>query len=199
MEWNQRYAEGDTPWDKGEVAPPLRAYFDKSAVDVGQHLLVPGCGRGHDTHYLASLGHEVRGIDLATRAIEEARRRATYSGEHYEIQDFFELPDAYYEAFSAVVEHTFFCAIEPHRREDYVKQAAWCLKAQGLLLGVFFTAFDKKNDAEPEGPPYASSQEELEKLFSTAFEIVDRQPAHEQFPDRLDATEEIWLFQKRSP
>jgi len=83
LEWQRRYEEKDTPWDKGMAAPPLVHYLRENTI--AGHVLVPGCGRGHDVRALARQpGCSVVGLDLAPAAVAEASRldaRETVEGE----------------------------------------------------------------------------------------------------------------------
>ena len=71
MDWNRRYIEGDTPWDKGDAHPALGVALAQSALSG--RVLVPGCGTGHDVRALAGQGLEVTGLDIAPLALEKAR------------------------------------------------------------------------------------------------------------------------------
>ena len=46
MDWNLRYEEGDTPWDKGGAHPVLADMLSRRPFSG--RVLVPGCGRGHE-------------------------------------------------------------------------------------------------------------------------------------------------------
>ena len=70
MDWNRRYEENDTPWDKGEAHPVLRDMLAHDALSG--RVLVPGCGSGHDVRELARHGLEVVGLDVAPLALERA-------------------------------------------------------------------------------------------------------------------------------
>ena len=71
MEWDQRYQENDTPWDRGEPAPPLVEYLEDNRLRG--RVLVPGCGPGHDARFLASHGCDVLGVDIAQLALQKAK------------------------------------------------------------------------------------------------------------------------------
>ncbi|HEY0256443.1 MAG TPA: methyltransferase domain-containing protein, partial [Candidatus Methylacidiphilales bacterium] len=126
LEWERLYEQNDTPWDKGTPAPSLIRFLEKNTI--AGRVLVPGCGRGHEVHALAKQpGCLAVGLDLSPTAIAEAIRLTM--GEDLEASskflegDFFALPSSLTGAFDWLVEHTFFCAIEPQRRSDYVRSA----------------------------------------------------------------------------
>lgn len=74
-DWNQRYREGDTPWDSGIPSRELRRVLDEEAVTPCRALEL-GSGTGTNAVYLAARGFDVTAIDVAAPANELARRRA---------------------------------------------------------------------------------------------------------------------------
>lgn len=68
------------PWDTG-VTPPevVEAIEGQSALTPGRALDL-GCGTGTNSLYLARHGWQVVGVDIATPAIRQARRRAKEAG-----------------------------------------------------------------------------------------------------------------------
>jgi len=176
MDWNSRYADDDTPWDKGGGHPVLRDMLTHGALRG--RVLVPGCGTGHDVRELARLGLSVTGLDIAPLAIGRARGYDKVADETYMLGDFF-APDAGV-VFDGLFEHTCFCAIDPARRADYVRSAASAIKPGGRLLAVFFT--DPENDGA--GPPFGCTREELDALFGRDFRLLDESGEIPTFPER---------------
>ena len=189
MDWNQRYEQDDTPWDKGEAHPVLLGMLTHGAL-TGR-ILVPGCGTGHDVRALAARGLDVTGLDLAPLALEMARAHAAAGGEKYLLGDLFDLPAALESSFDGIFEHTCFCAIDPVRRGDYVDAVASLLKPGGRLLSVFF--LDPGNDGE--GPPFGCATEEIDDLFSPHFRLLEEDSAIPTFPER-EGRELLRLFRR---
>lgn len=140
-------------------------------------VLAIGCGLGHDVRALAAShpGVEAVGLDLSPTAVAMAREIPTVNAERYKEGDLFDLPEGMLEAFDWVWEHTCFCAIDPDRREDYVRAVWTALRPGGQLLGVFY--LDPYDDEHQPGggPPHGTSLAELEERFvqSGRFEIID--------------------------
>lgn len=88
-------------------------------------------------------------------------------------KDFFELPalSALQESFDLLLEYTFFCAIDPSLRPQYVEAAAKLLKPGGYLVGLFFPT-----STEQAGPPFLVTKSEVEELFAPRFELVFETP-----------------------
>lgn len=182
------------PWEKGQPSPPLLELMERS-VDWGEGpVLVPGCGFGHDVRALAVLGIPVIGVDLAPTAVERAREFPVTGGESFELGNFLDPEWRVGRTFSAVWEHTCFCAINPADRGRYAEAVAGCLEEGGLLAGVFFlNPFDEGEEAV--GPPFGVTMEELDTWFSPWFERVDGWVPTVAFPGRA-GREWIGLFRK---
>ena len=120
--WQQRYEQDSIGWDMGQVSPPLQAYIDQLPESAkSQAVLVPGAGNAYEVGYLHEQGFtNVTLVDFAPAPIEAfAERYPDFPAEHLICADFFELSPAQYQ-FDWVLEQTFFCAINPARRDEYV-------------------------------------------------------------------------------
>ena len=187
MDWNRRYIEGDTPWDKGAAHPALGVALAQSALSG--RVLVPGCGTGHDVRALAAEGLEVTGLDIAPLALEKARAHQPVGDEQYFLGDLFALPAGFKQSFDGVFEHTCFCAIDPSRRVDYVTAIASVLKPGGRLLAVFF--LDPDNDGH--GPPFGCTTGEIDEIFAPHFRLLEEYAGIPTFPER-EGRELLRLF-----
>jgi SAM-dependent methyltransferase len=194
LEWERRYEENDTPWDKGAAAPPLVHYLRNNAISG--RVLVPGCGRGHDVRALAMQpGAVVTGLDLSPTAIAEATRMKVETGvgasSAYVVGDFFRPAPEMIGAFDWVVEHTCFCALEPRQRTEYVGGAFASLRPGGKIFGIFYL-----NPDTDSGPPFAISRTDLVDLFTPHFTVLDEWVPKFSFPGR-ENRELVLILQKR--
>lgn len=179
--WSTLYRTGDTRFDKGRVAPPIARMARDGDLPRGR-ILVPGAGRGHDALALAQLGFMTTAVDLAPEACEAAVAEARTLGVPLEVR----CEDALVETlrarrgqFDAIVEHTFFCAIDPALRPEYVEACADLLRPGGVLAGLFFVL------GRPGGPPFDVTETEIRGLFGTRFALERLRPAPDSFPERL--------------
>jgi hypothetical protein len=170
-------------------------------------VLVPGSGRGLDALELAEHGCSVVAIDWSAAAIAEltARCAGTQSKSVSSISviqgDFFRIDP---QPVDIVAEHTFFCALAPQLRGDYVKQVAAWMKPGGYLVGDFFVVEEEVASGLPglslthvgEGPPFAVSERELRKLFAPFFSCHALRPAKHPEPDRRPGLEWVGIFRR---
>jgi methyl halide transferase len=167
-DWQRHYDANDLGWDLGQVAPPFVKLWQEKKLPLGK-VLIPGCGRGHEVIFLAENGFEVTGIDYSEGAVtylKDALQKKNLQGQILH-QDFFSLDDSHAGVYDWVLEQTFFCAISPKHRRDYVMNVARLLKPGGILAGLFYHT-DKQG-----GPPYNTTREDIEKYFSDNFEILE--------------------------
>jgi SAM-dependent methyltransferase len=194
LEWQRRYEENDTPWDKGVAAPALITFLREK--QIAGRVLVPGCGRGHEVRALGAQSQAtVIGLDLSARAIAQARELSAHSMAEQRIDfvegDFFHLPSDFKMSFDWVVEHTCFCAIEPRQRLDYVLAASAVLRTGGKIFGIFYINPDTES-----GPPFAVSKDELSEWFDPHFSLLDEWVPWESFPGR-ENRELVRIMQKK--
>lgn len=179
--WQQRYEQDSIGWDMGEVSPPLKAYIDQLPESVkDQAILVAGAGNAYEVGYLHEQGFtNVTLVDFALAPIEAfAERYPDFPSTHLICADFFSLSPEQYQ-FDWVLEQTFFCAINPSRRDEYVKQMAALIKPKGKLIGLLF---DK--DFGRDEPPFGGTKDEYQQRFEINFDIEIMEPSYNSHPAR---------------
>jgi methyl halide transferase len=192
LAWDRAYQESTTPWDLGGPTPEFLRLLEEEKIFGGKpgfatsgsdapKVLIPGCGRGYDVLAFAECGFQVVGLDFSAEAIQDARKiqaeREAKLGRSLRVEwgegDFFHWSMGLenQSRFDFLVEYTFFCAIAPARRADYVKAAHRVLKPSGTLVGLFFP-FEKRDG----GPPFALDLENVKADFSNLFSGEWREP-----------------------
>jgi len=176
--WEEKYLNGQTGWDMGVVSPPLTAFVDQWKSKESS-ILIPGCGNAYEAVYLARNGfRNVTVVDIAAaplRNLHEKLDSGKLNTVRLQQTDFFELQGR----FDLMLEQTFFCAIDPAMRSQYVHKAAELLSPGGVLAGVLFATH-----FADEGPPYGGTEQEYRTLFSERFCIDTMAPCHNSHPKR---------------
>jgi methyl halide transferase len=159
MDWEQRFADNTTPWERPGLHPAFEHWRDADAFDAVSHVIVPGCGRSPELKAFAALGKSAIGADLSPTALTWQKASLAQDGLNAELIEADILlwrPDA---PLDAVYEQTFLCAIPPRLRVEYETAVFDWLKPGGQLFALFM------QKDEPGGPPYGCAIPAMQELF----------------------------------
>jgi methyl halide transferase len=176
--WDERYRQSNTGWDIGSPSTPLKFYIDQlSNKDIS--ILIPGCGNAYEAEYLAEKGFgNIHLIDIAPTVVETLQN--TYKNNKaitVSLGDFFE----HHGQYDLILEQTFFCAIDPLLRPQYVKKMHELLVPNGKLSGLLFGV-----EFEKAGPPFGGKKEDYKLLFEPYFTIDIMETAYNSIPPRAN-------------
>jgi hypothetical protein len=159
--WSSRYLTHQTGWDIHQASPPLTDYIDQWD-NKQSRILIPGCGNAYEADYLLQKGFEhVTLLDISTVLVNQLKQHFTGKPISILHEDFFDHDGQY----DLILEQTFFCALQPVRRSDYVNKTHSLLHPGGTLAGVLF------NRHFEGGPPFGGNAEEYWNLFEKKFRI----------------------------
>lgn len=173
--WENRYQKEDTGWDAGKTTTPLKEYIDQLS-DKNLKILIPGAGNGYEFDYLIENGFKnVFVIDIAETPINNIKKRNPEYSSHIIHDDFFTFNDT----FDLILEQTFFCALLPNLRSQYVKKMTTLLNPKGKIAGLLFDF-----PLTEVGPPFGGSKKEYLELFSEKFHIKTLEKAYNSIKPR---------------
>lgn len=182
--WDELWKQDLTPWDDGQMQPPLRSLIESKELELPPtgRALVPGCGSGYDAIFLGSaIGYDVVGLDISSKAVECAQKNLTSSGiegltskVEFQSADFFELdPKDDNEKFDIVYDYTFFVAIPPSLRPTWGTQMSRLVKQNGYLITLVYPILAHTE----QGPPFYVRPEHYPPVLGEGWEkVVDRTP-----------------------
>lgn len=161
--WDRKYQTQSTAWDLGQVSPPIKSYID-TLKNKNSRILIPGCGNCYEANYLLEKGFtNITLIDIAPTLVKKLKNKYRDNAKITVILgDFFE----HVATYDIIIEQTFFCALPPALRTQYVLKMHQLLAEEGKIIGLLFNrAFDG-------GPPFGGSHKEYEMLFKETFDIL---------------------------
>ena len=187
--WENRYDNLLTGWDIGYVSTPIKTYIDQLA-NKDLKILIPGAGNSYEAEYLWKNGFKsVFVLDIAKQPLKNLKNRIPeIPNENLLNQNFFDLEDN----FDLIIEQTFFCALEPKLRAQYVRKMRSLLNSNGKLIGLLFDF-----ELTEQGPPFGGNKSEYLTLFSEYFKIKTLNRSYNSIKPREDK-ELFFIFEKIS-
>ena len=186
--WEERYQKGEISWNVGNVTTPIKEYIDQ-LTNKNIKILIPGAGNGYEFDYLIEKGYKNSFVvDYAETPLENLKKRIPNLDNNQIINaDFFELEGKY----DLIIEQTFFCALNPELRMEYVQKMKSLLNPKGKIVGLLF-----QFPLTTEGPPFGGSKEEYNALFANDFSIITMETASNSIKAR--AGKELFIiFEKK--
>ena len=186
--WEDRYSNNETGWDVGKITSPLKEYIDQ-IEDKSIKILIPGAGNSYEFEYLINNGFEnIYVLDFAQSPLDNIKKRIPNCTVTQLLKsDFFKHEGSY----DLILEQTFFCALDPSLRKEYVQKMQSLLNPNGKLVGLLF-----QFSLTEVGPPFGGSKEEYELLFTNDFEIKLLETANNSIKAR-QGNELFFIFIKK--
>ena len=181
--WNNKYINNEHGWDIGFPTPIFKNWSLEFNHPNNINICIPGCGYGHDAIYLSENGFNVYAFDFSHKAIDHINKKAN-NNLKAECIDFFHLDDTYNDFFDYILEYTFYCAIDPQRRNNYINKCHQILKDKGKIIAIMLPVGDVEK--ENNQPPFPVSYLELKKKFSKKFNVLEIKKSNQSIEARKD-------------
>ncbi|MBI5021311.1 MAG: class I SAM-dependent methyltransferase [Ignavibacteriales bacterium] len=156
----------NTPaWEIGR--PQREIVMLEASGEIHGMVLDVGCGSGENALYLSKNGYDVIGVDVATAAIDRARKKATVRKARglFLLQDALSL-DTLGIKFDTIIDSGLFHVFSDNARLKFVKSIESSLRIGGTYLLLCFS------EHEPEGwGPRRVTQEEIINSFREGFKL----------------------------
>ena len=180
-DWVRMWEEGSTAFHQGETNKVLEAFAEQVFGENIGRAFVPLSGKTLDMVFLAERADEVVGVEIAEQAVQEffveraeqpeisAGPPLVYSAAKYRlfVADFFAIETELTGPIDAVFDRAALVALDAETRVRYAHQLAGMLRVGAKILLVTFD-YDQ---AQMAGPPFAVSDDEVQELFGSAFDI----------------------------
>ena len=185
--WENRYAKDETGWNIGYASTPIEKYISQ-LQDKSIKILIPGAGNSFEAESLWNKGFSNTFVlDIAKQPLENLRNRVKdFPDEQLLHHDFFDLNNK----FDLIIEQTFFCALNPNLRAQYVEKMFQLLNPKGKLAGLLFDF-----PLTESGPPFGGSLKEYESIFSKYFKINTLERATNSIKER-QGKELFFIFER---
>tara|TARA_B110000444_G_C18666698_1_gene513289 strand:+ start:256 stop:837 length:582 start_codon:yes stop_codon:yes gene_type:complete len=186
--WDLRYQNNEIGWDIGYISTPLKKYIDQ-LTNKNIKILIPGGGNSYEAEYLHNLDFKnVFVLDISPTALTNLKNRVPDFPKNHLINiDFFKLNNS----FDLILEQTFFCALTPKLRDNYVLKMNQLLRPNGKLVGLLFNIPLNKDR-----PPFGGTKKEYLSYFKTYFKIEIMELSYNSISERTNNELFIKLIKK---
>jgi thiopurine S-methyltransferase len=192
--WHNKWAANQIGFHLPEVNPYLQRHW---AAPATARVLVPLCGKSLDLSWLAGRGHQVFGVELSEKAVEDFFNEhqvqpqisakgafKVYRGDAIELWcgDFFALTADDVADCAALYDRAALIALPAPMRERYAAHLQQILAqgVQGLLITLDY------DQAQMPGPPFAVADEEVQRLLGDVWQM--------QVLEEQDVLGDSWKF-----
>lgn len=198
--WQSRWRKDNTGWHMDNVYPPLANIWSQLSIKSSAKVFVPLCGKSLDLRWLVERGHQVTGVDVSQKALEDVINYTNqsftkdsshgftiYRSESLELWqgDFLKLPVKKIPQPDVIYDKASIVALPPEMRGSYAQKIlSLCGKHTHIILQTF-----EYDQSEMNGPPFSVDENELKHHFGHDFEFT---LMHEQ-----SKLEELSKFQQR--
>jgi len=184
--WYKKWDSNQIGFHQAEANPYLQRYWPELAIAPSARVLVPLCGKSLDLLWLAGQGHQVLGVELAERAVEdffvehklepqisEQGAFKVYRSDAVELWcgDFFALTAEDVAGCTALYDRAALIALPEAMRERYATHLQQLL-AQGMKGLVITLDYDQ---TQIPGPPFAVSDDEVQRLLGQGWQVENLQ------------------------
>ena len=180
--WLTRWREGRIQFHVDTRNPILDRYVDRLLPEGFGRVFVPLCGKSVDLGWLDEQGHEVVGVELAEKAVEdlfkELGRNPTITtqgafqscrsdGLEVLVGDLFELDAEVTGKFDAIWDRAALVALRPSDRDRYASHLREFLQSNGYIL-LCTISYD---ESKMEGPPFSVCADEVHRHFENILRV----------------------------
>jgi len=171
--WDEAYRDNNAPWDIGRPQPAILRVAEWGGFV--EPVLDSGCGSGEHALLAASMGLEVKGVDVAGEAIERARAKARQRGLSAEfvvgdvlaLKDIVRLDAPFRTVLDVGCFHTFANADRPL----YASSLAAVTEPGAVLHLLCFSEHTPGNDG-----PRRVTQGEITATFAREWDVESIEP-----------------------
>ena len=206
--WHDRWAKNEIGFHKSEANPFLVKYVHELALNKGNRVFLPLCGKTLDIPWLLSNGYRIAGSELSALAIDQLfsglgvtptitknGRIAHYHANNIDIfvGDLFDVTRTMLGPVDAIYDRAALVALPDTIRSRYTAHLTDITNHAPQLLICY--EYDQR---AAEGPPFSISHEEVRRHYADQYQLTLL--TSEEVPGGLKgkcaATEHVWLLQQ---
>jgi len=207
--WHDKWEKNQIGFHESDTNPLLLKHFHELALDKGNRIFLPLCGKTRDIAWLLSEGYRVVGAELSEIAVKQlfeelgiTPKISNSSGTllHYQannidlfVGDIFELTADILGDIDAVFDRAALVALPPETRIRYASHLANITANAPQLLICF-----EYNQSIMNGPPFSIVPSEVEQHYAANYKLslLGKPNLEGGLKGKVEAVEAVWLLQQ---
>lgn len=180
--WQDKWQKNEIGFHEPDVNPLLVEHISALALEPGDRIFLPLCGKTLDIAWLLSQGYRIVGVELVELAIEQlfaelelepdisrAGTLLCYQAPGIDIYvgDLFDLSVDELGTVDAVYDRAAFVALPPEMRASYAKKMTEVTHSADQLLITF-----EYDQSLMSGPPFSSTHSDVENSYQPAYQLT---------------------------
>ncbi|MBA6412248.1 thiopurine S-methyltransferase [Parahaliea sp. F7430] len=207
--WHEKWAKNEIGFHEKDGNRLLSEHLHQLALQPGQRILLPLCGKTRDIARLLAQGYQVVGIELSELAIEQlfeeleikakiaqAGELSIYSADSIDIfvGNIFSVDENTLGHVDAIYDRAALVALPEVLRMEYVDHLARIAHQAAQLLITF--EYDQK---AMDGPPFSITQAAIKQYYGDAYQIehIASEAVSGKLKGLVEASEDVWLLKPR--
>lgn len=179
--WHDKWQRREIAFHREQINPYLSAYFPTLALQAGQTVFLPLCGKTKDVSYFLQLGLQVVGVELSEVAVQELFADLGVQPEISDVLgmrcyqttqlrifvgDFFKLTTEHLGRIDAIYDRAALVALPLTMRQAYTKHLLNLSHNAPQLLITY-----EYEQSLVDGPPFSISRNEVEQHYASVYTI----------------------------
>lgn len=202
--WHQRWQNNELGFHEQQANGLLVEHFETLAVEPGNRIFVPLCGKTRDIGWLLGQGYQIAGVELSEKAvtalfddlgvdpdIEVHGALVHYSAPDLDIfcGDIFELSRDSLGPVDAIYDRAALVALPPDMRKRYAAHLTAITETTPQFLICF-----EYDQSQMDGPPFSITTQEVERLYGPHYGMtrIVSQTVDGGMKGKCPATETVW-------
>jgi SAM-dependent methyltransferase len=167
VDFADRYARGETPWDSGKPSEELCRVLNSGKL-TGATVLEFGCGTGTNAVELALRGYQVTAVDIVDQAIQTARGKARAAAADVEFRVANVLNDGLGGPYDILFDRGVYHCLRTEDLKGFQNFLRRATRSGSWWLSL---AGNAKEDTDP-GPPVVT-EEQVRAELGPLFDIIE--------------------------
>ena len=180
--WHERWQQNQIGFHQDGINAHLQEFWADLDTPSAGRVFVPLCGKSRDMLWLRTRGHEVVGVEISPKAVEDffaenhldpeisdqgPFKRWETDGLAILCGDFFDLTAHDLAAVTSVYDRASLVALPPDMRAQYANHIAVILPP---AVGMLLVSMEYPQD-EMRGPPFSVHEPEVCELYQRGYAI----------------------------